>query len=146
MRHPECTSSLADFTEKRFQEVIADDQAQFSPSRVKRVLLCSGKIYYELKAARAEANRDDIAILRVEQLYPFPDKQLQDILMLYPDASELFWVQEEPLNMGAAVFMQQQMRDRLTRVIGRDASGVTAEGLTALHKINQAIIIEKAFE
>ena len=146
LRHPECTSSLADFTEKRFQEVIADDQAQFSPSRVKRVLLCSGKIYYELKAARAEANRDDIAILRVEQLYPFPDKQLQDILTLYPDASELFWVQEEPLNMGAAVFMQQQMRDRLTRVIGRDASGVTAEGLTALHKINQAIIIEKAFE
>jgi 2-oxoglutarate dehydrogenase E1 component len=81
----------------------------------------------------------------MEQLYPFPANQLAEILNAYPEETELFWVQEEPLNMGASVFIQQQIGNQLARVIGRPASGVTAEGLTALHKINQAAIIEQAF-
>lgn len=144
LRHPQCVSSLVDFTEGRFLEVYKDEEVD--PSGVKRVLLCSGKIYYELVAARTELKRDDVSIVRVEQLYPFPDKQVQEILESYSSEVEVYWVQEEPLNMGAAVFIQQQMDDRIHQVIGRPASGVTAEGLTALHKINQAVIIEKAFE
>ena len=143
LRHPACVSTLADFTEGHFREVMADEEA--NPSEVTRVLLCSGKLYYELAAARAEAKRHDVSIIRMEQLYPFPANQLAEILNAYPKETELFWVQEEPLNMGAAVFIQQQIGNQLARVIGRPASGVTAEGLTALHKINQAAIIAEAF-
>ena len=144
LRHPSCVSTLADFTESNFREIISDKVND--PNQIKRVLLCSGKIYYELATAREEARRDDVSIIRIEQLYPFPDKQIDEVLVKHPSDVELVWVQEEPLNMGAAFFIQQQLGDRLTRVISRPASGVTAEGLTALHKINQAIIIEKAFE
>ena len=143
LRHPSCVSSITDFTEGRFQEVIPDEG--IDPSGVKRILLCSGKIYYELLAARTEAERKDVAIVRIEQLYPFPEKQLQEVLQDFPEEAELVWIQEEPLNMGAATFIRQQLENRLARVISRPSSGVTAEGLTALHKINQAVIIEKAF-
>jgi len=108
-------------------------------------LLCSGKIYYELNAVRRERNIDDISVLRLEQLYPFPEKQIREILQHYPDNVELIWVQEEPFNMGAALFVKQQMGDYTLQVISRPASGVTAEGLSAQHKVHQAIIIDKAF-
>ena len=144
LRHPECTSTLADFTEGRFHEVI-EDKVIASVPKVRRVLLCSGKIYYELNAARRERGIDDVFILRVEQLYPFPEKQVREILKNYPADVELVWVQEEPYNMGAAIFVKQQMGDCTLQVVSRPASGVTAEGLTALHKVNQAIIIDKAF-
>ncbi|NLY23981.1 MAG: 2-oxoglutarate dehydrogenase E1 component [Bacteroidales bacterium] len=144
LRHPECTSSIADFTEGNFREVIADEQMKVH-REVKRVLLCSGKIYYELEAVRRDSGADQVSIVRVEQLYPFPGKQLTRLLEMYPAGVELFWVQEEPLNMGAATFMKHQLGDRLQRVVSRPPSGVTAEGLTAQHKINQTHIIEKAF-
>jgi len=144
LRHPECTSAIAEFTEGNFLEVIEDKQMK-SPSEVKRVLLCSGKIYYELDAARREANIEQISILRLEQLYPFPEKQLGKLLNIYPENVELVWVQEEPLNMGAATFIKQQFADRQLLVVSRPPSGVTAEGLTAQHKINQVHIIDKAF-
>ncbi|MBK5194576.1 MAG: 2-oxoglutarate dehydrogenase E1 component [Proteiniphilum sp.] len=144
LRHPECTSAIAEFTEGNFREVIEDKQMK-SSSEVKRVLLCSGKIYYELDAARREANIEQISILRVEQLYPFPEKQLGKLLKKYPENVELVWVQEEPLNMGAAFFVKQQFADQQLRVVSRPSSGVTAEGLTAQHKINQVHIIDKAF-
>lgn len=144
LRHPACTSSLADFTEGRFREVIEDNTIG-SPSDVRRVLLCSGKIYYELDAVRKERQINDISIVRVEQLYPFPGKQIKKILDNYPADVELVWVQEEPLNMGAAVFVKQQIEDCALQVISRPASGVTAEGLSAQHKVNQAIILEQAF-
>ena len=144
LRHPECTSAIAEFTEGNFLEVIEDKQMK-SPSEVKRVLLCSGKIYYELDAARREANIEQISILRLEQLYPFPEKQLGKLLNIYPENVELVWVQEGPLNMGAATFIKQQFADRQLLVVSRPPSGVTAEGLTAQHKINQVHIIDKAF-
>lgn len=145
LRHPECTSTIADFTEVNFREVMADEQVKLH-SGVKRVLLCSGKIYYELEAARRESDVKKISILRLEQLYPFPKKQIAELLKGYPENVELVWVQEEPLNMGAATFVKQQFGDQPLRVVSRSASGVTAEGLTAQHKIHQANIIEKAFD
>lgn len=145
LRHPECTSSLSDFTEGRFKEVV-DDPSMGDRSKIRRVLLCSGKIYYELSAARKEKGVGDVAIVRLEQLYPYPEKQLENILQLYPESAERVWVQEEPLNMGAALYMKQQTGDCRLRVISRPASGVTAEGLMAQHKVNQGLILDKAID
>lgn len=145
LRHPECTSTLAEFTEGGFSEVMEDVQ-QKDYSKVNRLLLCSGKIYYELEAARKELQAEDVSIVRLEQLYPFPGKYLTNLLDRYPAKMELYWVQEEPVNMGAALFVKEQLADRNVRIICRPASGVTAEGLTALHKINQSSIIQQAFK
>jgi len=145
LRHPECISPLAEFTDGAFREVIGDDVSG-DLSKVRRLLFCSGKIYYELEAARREAAKDDIAIIRLEQLYPFPEKQLQALTAHYPADAEWVWVQEEPLNMGAATFVKQQLGDCRLHLIGRPVSGVTAEGLTAQHKINQAQIIQQAID
>ena len=144
LRHPDCTSTIADFTEGHFQEIIADRDAELP--KVTKLLLCSGKIYYELATARKEAKAEHISIIRMEQLYPFPEKQLRELLKEYNKKVELVWVQEEPLNMGAGLFMKHQIGDCNLRIISRPASGVTAEGLTALHKINQATIIEEAMK
>ena len=145
LRHPECTSTIEDFTEGKFHELIADKKIN-NYSKIKKILLCTGKIYYELLSTRKEKNADDISIVRIEQLYPFQKDQFIEILNKYPKDAELVWVQEEPLNMGAAQFIKQQLADYKLNVISRPASGVTAEGLTALHKINQLVIINKAFE
>lgn len=145
LRHPECVSTIEDFTEDKFHELISDKEIS-NHSKVRRVLLCTGKIYYELSATRKEKKVDDISIMRVEQLYPFPEKQLNKSLSSYPKDVEVVWVQEEPLNMGAAQFIKHQLTHYKINVIARPASGVTAEGLTALHKINQTVIINKAFE
>ena len=145
LRHPDCTSTIADFTEGHFQEIIADNSLK-SLSKATKLLLCSGKIYYELDAARKEANADHLSIIRIEQLYPFPEKQLQKILKNYSKDIKLVWVQEEPLNMGAALFVKHWIGDRSLQIISRPSSGVTAEGLTALHKIHQAEIIKEAIQ
>lgn len=143
LRHPACVSSLADFTEGGFKELMEDPKLS-NYENVKRVLLCSGKIYYELDAARAEAQAYEVSVVRIEQLYPFPDKKLRTLLDQYPSNVEFVWVQEEPSNMGPACFIRERLIDFPLQVISRPASGVTAEGLTALHKINQAQIIQKA--
>lgn len=143
LRHPECVSPMADFIQGGFHEIIEDAFVE-DKSSVKRIILCSGKLFYELDAARKEMGQTQVAIHRIEQLYPFPHLQLQDILKGYPQDAELVWVQEEPRNMGAATFVQQMLEDCTLRVISRPRSGVTAEGLTALHKIHQAEIIESA--
>lgn len=143
LRHPACISSLADFTEGGFREVMEDMQLS-EYTKVKRILLCTGKIYYELEAARKEAQTAEVSVIRIEQLYPFPDKQLRSLLNRYAANVELVWVQEEPANMGAANYVKEYLSDLTLQVISRPASGVTAEGLTALHKINQALIIKKA--
>ncbi|MDO5522898.1 MAG: 2-oxoglutarate dehydrogenase E1 component [Bacteroidia bacterium] len=145
LRHPECTSGIADFTEGHFQEIIPDKEVNSLPE-VTKLLLCSGKLYYELAAARKEMNARHISIIRIEQLYPFPEKQLRELLKQYNPNVDLVWVQEEPLNMGAGLFMKHQIGDCELRIIARPSSGVTAEGLTALHKINQAEIIKEAME
>lgn len=145
LRHPECTSTLSDFTEGHFLEIIVDKELK-STREIKKILICSGKIYYELAAARREAKAEHISIIRIEQLYPFPKKQLDELLKTYNKDVELVWVQDEPLNMGAATFIRLQMENCDLKFISRPASGVTAEGLTAMHKINQAAIIREAMK
>ncbi|GAB1415137.1 2-oxoglutarate dehydrogenase E1 component [Paludibacter sp.] len=145
LRHPECTSTLADFTEGHFMKIIVEHKFQVK-SDIKRVLICSGKIFYELNDARKIQNAFHVAIIRIEQLYPFPKGQLIEILESYDDDTELIWVQEEPLNMGAANFIKNNLYDLNIRFIGRPESGVTAEGLTNLHKTHQSKIINDAIK
>jgi 2-oxoglutarate dehydrogenase E1 component len=145
LRHPECVSTMADFTEGHFLEIIEDKNVK-DKSKIKKLILCSGKIYYELQSARKEAQANHISIIRIEQLYPFPEKKFAEILKGYDKDIQLVWVQEEPLNMGAALFIKEQLQDCNLLIISRPASGVTAEGLTAKHKINQAVIINEAMK
>lgn len=102
LRHPEAISTLAELTEGAYQRVIADPTVQ--PREAERVLLCSGKVYYDLLAARRERKADRVAIIRLEQLYPLSDVELRAALDLFPTTTSVFWVQEEPRNMGAWVF------------------------------------------
>ena len=128
LRHPLCVSPLADFTHGKFHELIDDEQA--SPINVTRVLFCSGKIYYDLLKKQQADNRDDIAIVRIEQLYPTPLKQMQKIREKYAQAREFTWVQEEPENMGAWPYMWRKLRNTniVLDVISRVESSGTATG------------------
>jgi multifunctional 2-oxoglutarate metabolism enzyme len=149
LRHPQAVSKLDDFSSGGFREVIGD--ASVAADQVTRVLLCSGKIYYELVAARDERDAKNIAIVRMEQLYPFPQRELQDVLHRHPLTAELAWVQEEPRNMGAWRFIQEQMQPigeasgRTLRYIGRQESASTAAGSLKRHQQEQAEIMEEAF-
>lgn len=146
LRHPECISSAKDLETGYFQEVIDDDSAK--ANKVKRVLLCTGKIYYELMAKKKEDKRDDVAIVRVEQLYPLPMKQLREIEKKYECADEYFWVQEEPENMGYWSYLFSRFPDYFLEVglISRVASATPATGYGLHHKQEQDDIIKKSFE
>ena len=143
LRHPKAVSPVSDFTEGTFQEVI--DDVNVSKKSVKRVLLCSGKIYYDLLEEQEQQKTKDIAIIRIEQLYPFPKKQLDSILKGYKNP-ELYWVQEEPSNMGYWWFIKRFMEDVKLELISRKASASPATGYAKVHKAEQARIVEKAFE
>ena len=103
LRHPQCVSSIQDFTTGRFQEIIDDT---VDASSVKKLVLCSGKLYYELLQAREENNRKDVAIVRMEQLYPLPQKQINAIIDKY-NPEQLIWAQEEPENMGMESYFKK---------------------------------------
>lgn len=141
LRHPQCISPLSEFTQGSFREVIGD--ATVKAKDVKRVLLCSGKIYYELLEAREKAGRKDIAIVRIEQLAPFPAKQLDKVLSAYKKA-ELVWVQEEPENMGYYGYMLRMLRGTAFEVISRKASASPATGYAKVHAAEQKEILDKA--
>ncbi len=151
LRYQKATSRLEELASGAFQEVIGDPQ--FVGSQVRRVLICSGKVYYDLVNKREELGRSDVAILRVEQLYPFPLQRLTDILRRYPDAAELFWVQEEPENMGAWFFVEEQMQSiinpgghgRQLRYIGRPTAASPAAGAHKVHSDQQAGLVNEAF-
>ena len=121
------------------------------PDRVTRVLLCSGKVYYDLIAARAQRNVENAAIVRLEQFYPFPLEELRDVLMRYPLSAELVWVQEEPRNMGPWRFVREKMEPLLESprrelgYAGRPESASTAAGSAKRHQEEQADLIEEAF-
>ena len=145
LRHPEAVSTMQDFTEGRFMELI-DDLEVTNRKDITKIIMCSGKIYYELNAARKEMNADHIAIVRVEQLYPFPMDQYKEMRQRYNDDVEVVWVQEEPRNMGAATFVFNTLDSCDLKIVSRPASGVTAEGLTAMHKIHQDQLIAEAMK
>ncbi|PVX49961.1 2-oxoglutarate dehydrogenase E1 component [Balneicella halophila] len=145
LRHPKCTSTIEDFTEGHFNEVIPDREVN-NAKEVTKILFCTGKIYYDLLQARDEKEANHIAIVRIEQLYPFPEKQIREAIKTYPPKAKKVWVQEEPLNMGASCFLRRQEVFNGIDAIGREPSGVTAEGLKATHKINQQEIIDEALK
>lgn len=143
LRHPGSYSLQKEFVQGAFQEVI-DDVSQPDPAQVKKVLFCSGKIYFDLMEKKVKDARNDIALVRVEQLYPLPEKQLQQLHKKYGKAT-WFWVQEEPLNMGAAWFLQMNLRSFPYGVISRQPSAATATGYQKVHQQEQQEIIETAF-
>jgi 2-oxoglutarate dehydrogenase E1 component len=143
LRYAGSFSPLADFTNGGFKELI-DDNFVSSAEEVKKVLFCSGKLYFELAEKQAKENRKDIAILRLEQIYPLPYQQLENLYQKYNKAT-WFWVQEEPLNMGAASFLQMNLKTINYGVIGRNASAATATGYAKVHAKEQTEIIETAF-
>jgi len=147
LRSPKCVSPLVDFTEGKFQEVIDDSYAD--AKKVKRVLFCSGKIFYDLQEKQQADDRKDVAIVRIEQLYPTPVQQMAKLKTKYSKAKEFIWVQEEPENMGAWPYMCRKFRkgDVLDLdVISRLEGSSTATGFAKQHAAQQAHIIAKAFE
>ncbi len=143
LRHPGSYSHISEFTDGRFAELI-DDVTVTDAAQIKKVLLCSGKLYFDLAERKQKDKRNDIALIRLEQLYPLPLKQLEDLYRKYNKAI-WFWVQEEPLNMGAASFLQMNLKSINYGVISRNPSAATATGYAKVHQQEQAEIIETAF-
>ena len=146
LRHPDATSRLGDLAHGAFRRVIADDSA----GSIRKIMLCSGKIYYDLKNFRTEHHRDDVAIVRIEQLYPTPLAELENALRQYGDGTAAVWVQEEPSNMGAAGFWSLQfgreLFDRLPfSLVARPASASPATGSAARHREEQRQLLAAAF-
>lgn len=154
LRFERCVSPFEDFTKGGFQELI--DDALFSnkakAAKVKRVLLCSGKVYYDLLEKQEAGKREDVAIVRLEQLYPLPVKQMEAVFEKYAKA-EFIWVQEEPANMGAWYYMSEECRVkseelksfRTLKCISRKASASPATGFKKVHDEEQKDIVERAF-
>lgn len=145
LRHPECISPAEEFLQGKFREIIDDPIVSNTPSRVNRVLFCSGKIYYELLEKQRNDQRTDIAIVRIEQLYPFAQQQFNNIIGKYSGA-ELYWVQEEPANMGAWSYMLSRFCGKLDlKLVARKSSASPATGYSKAHAQEQAEIIAQAF-
>jgi 2-oxoglutarate decarboxylase len=148
LRHPRCVSSLEEMADGGFRPVI--DDAAADPSLVARVVMCSGKVYYDLLKAREEKRQSDVAIVRVEQLYPFPAEVAQ-VIARYSPSAELVWCQEEPQNMGAWRFVRERFQDgevpsggRLPRYAGRRASASPAAGTLRAHTAEQEALVADA--
>jgi 2-oxoglutarate dehydrogenase E1 component len=151
LRHPLTASLPHDFTTGSWQRVIDDQSLPGKKTDVRNLTLCSGRIYVDLVTSDLRKENPDDAIVRVEQLYPFPRKELEGILSEYPNLERLIWVQEEPLNMGAWNYLRPHLRqlveDRFTlHYVGRPESSSPAEGSSTLYRINQQSLIEQAFD
>jgi 2-oxoglutarate dehydrogenase E1 component len=151
LRREEASSPLSAFVTGNFQRLISDPPAG-GAANVKRLLLCTGKVVYDLLAARAKAGDDSVAIARLEQLYPFPEAQLAAEIARYPELQELVWVQEEPENMGAWSFVLPRLTGRASargkslplRYAGREASASPATGFQKTHELEQTLLIDAA--
>ncbi|HEX6333614.1 MAG TPA: 2-oxoglutarate dehydrogenase E1 component [Flavisolibacter sp.] len=143
LRHPGTYSHMSEFLNGGFREVMDDAFIQ-DASQVKKVLFCSGKVYFDLAERQQKDDRKDVAIIRLEQLYPMPLKQLESLYRKYSRAT-WFWVQEEPLNMGAASFLQMNLKSINYGIISRQPSAATATGYSKIHAQEQGEIVETAF-
>ncbi|MDT8397025.1 MAG: 2-oxoglutarate dehydrogenase E1 component [Pseudomonadales bacterium] len=151
LRHKEAVSSLEELAHGSFCNVLPETD-ELVPKKVKRMVLCSGKVYYELRAKRREENITDIAIVRLEQLYPFPENELAEVLAPYTGLRDVVWCQEEPQNQGAWYSSQHHMRNVITQFnprlmltyAGREASASPAAGYAALHMAQQEKLIGEA--
>ena len=150
LRHKLCVSTLEDLTHGRFNWVLPElDVDDIDAEKVKRIVICSGKIYYELLEARRLNRIYDIAILRIEQIYPFPGEQLDELLALYINTNELIWCQEEPKNQGAWDFSKLRIPAFINKrwqlgYAGREPSSAPAVGSVKLHAKEQQAIINSA--
>jgi 2-oxoglutarate dehydrogenase E1 component len=149
LRNPRTVSPLDDFARGRFSEVLQDSSIA-DPSRVRRVLICSGQIYWDLVTAREQRKVEDVAIVRLEQIYPFPAAEMKEAVHRYPGTAEVVWVQEEPRNMGPWEFVQDVIGavlegKRPLRYLGRVESASPAAGSLKRHTEEQTDILEAAF-
>jgi 2-oxoglutarate dehydrogenase E1 component len=154
LRAPQAVSTPAELARGRFQRVIDDARAARQPGAVRRVLLCSGKVYYDVLDARDKRSAGDappdVAIVRLEQLYPWPDDLVADVVARYANAETIFWVQEEPANMGGWTFVRERVQDSLRpgqklAYAGRAESASTAVGSLRIHRQQQAALVAAAF-
>lgn len=150
LRHKDATSSLEDLAVGGFLPVLGDQDQDLVASEVKRVIVCSGRVYYDLMHARTERAAKDVAILRIEQLYPFAHKSFQTELQKYPNASEVVWAQDEPQNQGPWFYVQHHLYENMSEgqrlgYAGRAASASPAVGYMAKHQEQQRALIEQAF-
>ena len=151
LRHPAVASTPRELEEGRFRSVLDDAEARGRAKSVKRLVLCSGKIYVDLIASERRKTAEDVAISRVEQLYPFPKVALGEVVAGYPSLRDVVWLQEEPENMGAWEFvrsaLEEVMGDRWPlQYIGRARSSSPSEGSAAWHQLNQKLLVERAFD
>jgi 2-oxoglutarate dehydrogenase E1 component len=144
LRHPKCTSSLSELATGRFKEIIDDESA--TASKVRKLVFCSGKFYYDLLEEKENSGAEDIALVRIEQLYPFPKKQFEAILKKYNKAKNIVWAQEEPENMGAWAYLLRTLRHVPLQFVGRAASGSPATGSSKAHAIEQKALINNIFQ
>jgi 2-oxoglutarate dehydrogenase E1 component len=143
LRHKHAVSTLKDLSDGRFQRIIPDETV--SARKVKRVLLSSGKVYYDLLAAREAKQRDDVALVRVEQLYPLDPEELNTAVSRYPDSAKLAWVQEEPFNAGAWYYLRARYSLRRISCVSRAESASPATGSAAAHRYEQQLLMDQAF-
>ena len=143
LRHPKCVSSLDDLSSGQFKEVIDDENVM--TEEVRRVVFSTGKIYYDLLAKKEEYDAKDIALVRIEQIHPWPEKQIQKIIKKYPNTRRWIWIQEEPENMGAWRYVKEKFKNINIQIVARLASGSPAVGLNKLHVLGQNEIIGKIF-
>ncbi len=151
LRNPNTLSSPNEFSSGKWLPVIDDPMNDKQASKVTRLILCSGKVYWDLVSTPIRKKHPEIAVARVEQLYPRPKEEIKEIVARYPKINELVWVQEEPQNMGAWKYMLPFLRRKVTdyknpiHYIGRKRNSSPAEGSSSMHKVNQELIIEQAF-
>jgi 2-oxoglutarate dehydrogenase E1 component len=150
LRNKDATSPLSEFTKGEFRTVIGELNSEIDAAKVKRVIACSGKVYYDLVKKREEKKAGDVAIIRVEQLYPFPHKAFSTELKKYPNATDIVWCQDEPQNQGAWFFVQHYIHENMLEgqklgYAGRPASASPAVGYAHLHQEQQKALLDQAF-
>jgi 2-oxoglutarate dehydrogenase E1 component len=150
LRLPAAASKLEELTNGGFQPVLDDAEIK-DAAAVKRVVFCSGKVHYDLNEARKKAAETRVAIVRVEQFYPYPQRRVQEVFGGYPNASQIVWAQEEPKNMGGWTFIESRLEQLLPQCerpiyVGRAASASPATGSYAIHQLEQAQLVNEALQ
>jgi 2-oxoglutarate dehydrogenase E1 component len=142
LRHPQCVSSISDLSDGKFEGIIDD---KINIKKAEKLVLCSGKIYYELLDRREEEKTEKVVLVRLEQIFPLDIEGIKGLIKKY-NAKEIIWAQEEPENMGAWTFILSQLRDLSINVISRSASAATASGSSKRSAAQQNEIIDKVFK
>ena len=149
LRNPVAASPIEAFTQGRFNPVLGDASTEARPEAVRRLVFCSGKVYYDMLAAREQSDAPLVALTRIEELYPFPADQVAEVILRYPRLEEVAWVQEEPRNMGAWTYVAPRLRDILgprlpLRYIGRTRRSSPSEGSHHWHVREQTLLVQAA--